>query len=302
VRRFLFPKRTRRAPATALSGEELARRVRRVSIAARRRTSAAAAGAYRSAFHGRGMEFSEVREYRPGDDVRAIDWNVTARAGVPYVKLFREERDRTLLLAVDLSASLDYGSGASTKRELAAEAAAALALAAVRNRDRVGAVIFSDRIEAIRRPARGERHAMAIVRELLSLPLAGFGTDLARGIEAAGRLLRSRAMVVLISDFRAADFEIPLGRLRRRHEVIAIAVRDPAERRFPSRGLYRAVDAETGAVRVVDADAEGFRASWPAPDDYRAACLRAGADVLELSTRRAPAQDIARFFERRMRG
>ncbi len=290
-----------RAPGRTLAPEELLKRVRRIAIAARKKATSSAAGDYRAAFHGRGMEFAEVREYRPGDDVRSIDWNVTARAGAPFVKVFREERDLTLLLLLDLSASQDFGSGLATKRDLVAEAAAALALAAVRNRDRVGALLFTDRIECLRRPSRSRTQALAIVRDALSRPLAGFGTDLSVGLSAARRTLKSRAIVVLIADFRASGYERELGRVARKHDVVAVATTDPAEREFPARGLYRVRDAESGAIRLADASSPAFRRAWSASGRTQAAqvCARLGVDYLELSSRLAPAEELATFFHRR---
>lgn len=293
------PRRRRRG--RELSAEELFRRVGRIAVAARKSSVSPTSGDYRAVFHGRGMEFSEVREYRPGDDVRSIDWNVTARAGTPFVKLFREERDRTLLFLADLSASEDFGSALATKRDLAAEATAAIALSAAENRDRVGAILFTDRIEKIRRPARGKPHALSVVRDVLTRPLDGFGTDLALGIRAARNLLKSRALVVLLSDFRARGYEKELGALARKHDVVALGLTDPAERRFPSRGLFRFRDAETGALRVADSSSAAFRNQWGALSAVgaRQACLRSGIDFLELSSERAPSADLAAFFRSR---
>jgi uncharacterized protein (DUF58 family) len=302
LRRFFSAPRRRRR-GRELSAEELFRRVGRIAIAARRKSVSQISGDYRAVFHGRGMEFSEVREYHAGDDVRAIDWNVTARAGAPYDKLFREERDRTLLFLVDLSASEDFGSGLATKRDLAAEATAAIALAAARNRDRVGAILFTDRIEKIRRPARGGAHALSVVRDVLSRDLEGFGTDLAMGIRAARNLLKARALVVLITDFRAADYERELGALARRHDVVALGLSDPAERRFPVRGLFRLRDSESGTIRIADASSLAFRQSWGARAAVgaKAVCLRSGVDFLELSSDGGPSGDLASFFRSRSR-
>jgi len=302
---FLPAERPRRRRGRALDPADLLRRVERIAVASRRKSDSSPTGDYRSLFHGRGMEFSEVREYRPGDEVRAIDGNVTARTGFPHVKLFREERDRTLLFLADLSASEDFGSGFATKRDLAAEAAAAIALAAAAQRDRVGAILFTDRIEKIARPARGKAHALAIVRDLLSRPLEGFGTDLAGGIAAARRMLKSRALVVLLSDFRATGWERELGALARRHDVVALALSDRAERAFPPSGLLRLRDAETGAVRIVDASSAAFRAAWSAagsPAGARAACARVGVDFLALDTARSPSKSLDAFFRARAGG
>lgn len=301
---FSAPPRRRRR-GRELSAEDLARRVEKIGVFARRRTETLGSGDYRSVFHGRGMEFSEVREYRPGDDVRSIDANVTARSGFPHVKLFREERDRTLLFVVDLSASEDFGSRFARKRDLAAEAAAAIALSAAAHRDRVGAILVTDRIERIVRPARGKPHALALVRDVLSRPMEGFGTDLAAGLAAARRLLKSRALVVLVSDFRARGWEPELGALARRHDVVAVAVTDPAERVFPSRGLMRLRDAETGAVRIADASSPRFRALWDAGRPAaaaRSACARLGVDFLEIETHRSPSRELAAFFRARRGG
>ena len=297
---LLSPPRRRRR-GRELSAEELFRRVGRIAVAAKKRSVSQTSGDYRAVFHGRGMEFSEVREYRPGDDVRSIDWNVTARAGAPYVKLFREERDRTLLFLVDLSASEDFGSALATKRDLAAEATAAIALSAAKNRDRVGAILFTDRIEKIRRPARGQPHALSVVRDVLNRPLEGFGTDLALGIRAARNLLKSRALVVLISDFRAKGYEKELGALARRHDAVALCLSDPAERRFPARGLFRFRDSESGEVRITDASTPEFRRIWGAAAAVgaRQICLRSSVDFLELSSDRGPSADLASFFRSR---
>jgi uncharacterized protein (DUF58 family) len=292
----------RRRRGRDLPAEELARRVERIGVFSRRRSDTAPSGDYRSLFHGRGMEFSEVREYRPGDDFRLIDANVTARSGFPHVKLFREERDRTLLFVVDLSASEDFGTALATKRDLAAEATAAIALSAAEHRDRVGAILFTDRIEKILRPARGKPHALAIVRDVLSRPLEGFATDLAGAIRAARRLLKSRALVVVISDFRATAWQAELGALARRHDVVAIALSDRAEGTFPSKGLFRLRDAETGDVRLVDASSPRFRKLWSEGSPAaaaRAACVKAGVDFLELETHRSPSRELALFFRAR---
>jgi uncharacterized protein (DUF58 family) len=302
LRNKITPPR-RRAPGRTLAPEELLRRVRRIAIAARKKSASHTSGDYRAVFHGRGMEFSEVREYRPGDDVRSIDWNVTARAGAPYVKIFREERDITLLLLLDLSASQDFGSGLATKRDLVAESAAAIALAAVRNRDRVGAVVFTDRVEWIHRPSRSRTQALRIVRDAVSRPLVGFGTDLAVGLSAARNILKSRAIVVLLSDFRACGYERALGRLSRKHDVIAVATSDPAEEQFPASGLFRCRDAENGRVRLEDTSSRGFRSQWAEAGRHgaEAVCKRSGVDLLRLSSSRAPAEEIAAFFHRRSR-
>jgi uncharacterized protein (DUF58 family) len=252
------------------------------------------------------MEFAEVRDYRPGDDIRTIDWNVTARTGVPFVKVFREERDLTLLLIIDISASQDFGSGYATKRELAAEATAALALSAAGNRDRVGAVLVSDRVESLVPPRRGRAHALRLVRDALDFAPRGRGTDLATGLLAGDRLLKSRAIVVVLSDFLAAGYEQALTRLGRRHDVVALVTSDPAERGLAGSGLIRMRDAETGRARLVAAGSASERRSWEsahqaARDRLRVAARSAGAEMLLLSTRVSPIADLERFFRERQK-
>jgi uncharacterized protein (DUF58 family) len=247
------------------------------------------------------MEFAEVREYAPGDDVRTLDWNVTARTGTPHVKKFVEERDLTLLLLVDLSGSQSFGSHFLLKRDYAAELAAVLAFAAVANHDRVGAVLFSDRIEAFVPPARGRDHALRIVRDLLALAPLGRGTDLAGALRFAGRVLKRRGIVALISDFQAEGFEKPLGVLRRRHDVIALHLFDPRESDLPPAGLVRLRDPETGAQVVVDTTRPEVRRRLA--DDGRARVAevfrRTRTDALALDTAQSYERPLAGFFKAR---
>jgi uncharacterized protein (DUF58 family) len=287
-----------------LHTEELLRRVRRIEIASRKLSQSHRTGQYRAAFQGRGMEFAEVRDYRPGDDIRTIDWNVTARMGVPFVKVFREERDLTLLLIIDVSASQEFGAGYATKRELAAEATAALALSAAGNRDRVGAILVSDRIESLVPPRRGRAHALRLVRDALDFAPRGQGTDLTAGLLAGDRLLKSRAIVVVLSDFLATGYEHALTRLGRRHDVVALVTSDPAEQGLSGAGLIRMRDAETGRVRLVAAGAPSERRAWTAAhaaarERLRGALRSAGAEMLPLSTRVSPIASLERFFRER---
>lgn len=251
----------RRTPADAIEGtssapralsREVLDKVRRIRIRTRTILESGIVGSYHAVFKGRGMEFDEVREYTPGDDARTLDWNVTARMGAPYVKKYVEERDLTLLLVVDVSGSLAFGSRFLLKRDYAAELAAVLAFSAVANQDRVGAVLFSDRIEAVIPPRRGRDHAQRIVRDLLALEAQGRGTDLQGALRVAGRVLKRRGIVAVLSDFQARDYERVLGVLRRRHDVIALQIVDPRETDVPAAGLIALHDPETGAYAVVD--------------------------------------------------
>ena len=276
-------------------------KIRRIQIRTRSILESGIVGAYHAVFKGRGMEFGEVREYAPGDDVRAIDWNVTARLGVPYVKKYVEERDLTLLILVDVSGSQGFGSRFLRKRDYAAELAAVLAFSAVANHDRVGAALFTDRIESYVAPRGGRDHALRIVRDLLAVEPEGRGTDLAGALRFAARVLRRRGIVVVISDFQAADYERPLGILRRRHDVVAIQLWDPAEAELPAAGLVALKDPETGELRVVDTSrpevrrALAVRALEPARNVFR----RTRVDALPLSTAAAYDRPLAAFFAAR---
>jgi uncharacterized protein (DUF58 family) len=283
---------------------ELLAQVRRLTIRSRRAVEEVFSGAYRSAFRGQGLEFAEVREYVPGDDIRSIDWNVTARAGRPFVKRFEEERELTVVVALDLSGSLAFGSRARAKRDAAAEAGALLALAAARSRDRVGLLLFTDRIELFLPPGKSRSRALRIARELLAFEPEGRGTDLAGAFQFLHRVLRRRAVVFLLSDWRARSFDRPLSLLARKHDVVALDVADPLERDAPSRGLLRVRDLETDRTAWIDASSRAARGAWRASVARRAKELdqtfrRAGVPRLSLDADRAVAPVLIRFFERR---
>jgi uncharacterized protein (DUF58 family) len=278
-------------------------KIRRIQIRTRVILESGIGGAYHAVFKGRGMEFAEVREYQPGDDARTIDWNVTARMGAPYVKKFVEERDLALLLAVDVSGSLSFGSQFLLKRDYAAELAGVLAFSAVLNHDRVGAVLFSDRIEGYVPPGRGRDHALRIVRDLLAIEPRGRGTDIAGALRFAQRVMKRRGIVAAISDFQGEGYEKGLGVLRRRHDVIALQLADPREREFPNAGLVALIDPETGGRFVVDAARADVRthlaalALREAPVTFR----RTRVDALTLSTAESYEKPLAAFFKARER-
>jgi uncharacterized protein (DUF58 family) len=282
---------------------ELMRKVRELEITARHAVTEVFAGEYSSAFKGRGVEFAEVREYEPGDDVRTIDWNVTARMGAPYVKKFVEERDLTLLLVVDVSGSQQFGSQYLLKRDYAAELAAVLAFSAVANHDRVGAVLFSDRIEGYVPPARGRDHALRIVRDLLAREPKGRGTDLAGALRFAQRVLRRRGIVAVISDFQAVGWERAIGVLRRRHDVVALHLADPREGEVPAAGLVAFVDPETGARVVADTARPEVRRALRAPGFAAAQDVfkKTRVDALALSTGASYDRPLQGFFKARER-
>jgi uncharacterized protein (DUF58 family) len=242
---------------------EILRKVRHIEVRTKRLVNDSLAGEYHSVFKGRGMNFDEVREYVPGDEVRTIDWNVTARAGRPFIKKFVEERELTLMLLVDVSASGDFGSGAQSKREIAAELASVLAFSAVRNSDKVGLILFTDQIELYVPPRKGRRHVLRLVREILGFEPRHRSTDLVQALDFTNHVLSRRAIVFLLSDFQfPEDPEDPaaaLASLRRairqtncRHDLVAMRVFDPREEELPDFGLLAVEDAETGELIEVD--------------------------------------------------
>lgn len=293
--------------------QELMREVRRLQVRTRRRVEGLFAGEYHTAFKGRGIEFADVREYEPGDDVRAIDWNVTARAGKPFIKRFVEERELTVVLAVDLSASGDFSSsagwdessGSRLKSRIAIETAAVLALSASTNHDRVGLCLFTDEVEVFVRPGKGRTHTLRMLRELLSFEPRGRGTDIAGAALHLGRVLNRRGTVFLISDFLAPGgverMETPLRLLARKHEVVAVQIVDPRERALPNVGLVEVVDPETGDRRLVDTASRRVREAYAAAaatrDQHLGTLLgRAKIDRVELSTQGPFVPELVRYF------
>ncbi len=284
---------------------DLMRKVRRIELRTTRLVDSLLGGAYHSAFKGRGMEFEDVREYVPGDDVRTIDWNVTARAGTPYVKSYREERELTVLLLVDVSSSEFFGSTSQKKNELVAEFGALIALAALRNDDKVGMALFSDRVERYVPPKKGRRHVLRLIRDLLAYEPESRGTSLAEALSFLGKVLRRRAVVFLISDFLAEDFERDLAAAKSRHDLVAVRVSDPREEVLPRVGLVTLEDAETGRTVVVDTGSTRFHERFAEAGDRarrrREDLLRSvGVDQLSIVTGRDYVPELSRFF--RMRG
>ena len=244
---------------------ELIRKIRRIEITTRRAVLDTLAGGYHSVFKGRGMAFSEVRPYQPGDEIRSIDWNVTARIGEPFVKVFVEERELTALIAVDRSASQTAGLSAQAKAEVAAEIAALLVFSALENGDRAGLLLFTDRVERFVPPRRGRKHGLRLISEALAFRPRGRGTDVALALRDVTRLLRRRAVVFVVSDFLASDYEAALAVCARRHDVIPVVVSDPVEDELPAEalsGLWPVADSETGATVWVDLSDARTRAAY----------------------------------------
>ncbi len=237
---------------------EILKQVKAIELRTRGLVSALFAGEYRSVFRGQGMEFAEVRAYEPGDDFRSIDWNVSARLASPFVKTYTEERELTVLLVVDQSGSTRIGDPVS-KAGLEVEVAAVLALAAAYQNDRVGALLFAEEVEHVVPPRKGRRHALRVIRDIIAFTPTSRGTNLGASLTYAGRLLRHRSIVVILSDFLAKDWEKPLRRLAARHEVVAVTVDDPRERKMPDAGVLWLEDAETGQQVLVDTSARKSR-------------------------------------------
>ena len=281
-------------------------RIRRIEIRARRLVANVLLGQYHSVFKGRGIEFSEVRQYQPGDDVRLIDWNVTARMNVPYVKQYIEERELTVLIAVDVSASSAFTSTAVTKRELAAEAAATLAFAAVANGDRVGLLTFTDRVEQYVPPGKTRRHVLRIIRELLYHEAQGRGTDIGAALTYLARIARRRAIVFLISDFFDDGYEKQLRGASLRHEIVALTLSDPRDESLPDVGLLEMEDAETGARTLLDTSNARVRDAYAARAREAAArrsrmLTAIGFDEIPLRTDRSYVEPLLRAFRARER-
>jgi uncharacterized protein (DUF58 family) len=287
-------------------------RMRQLEIRTRRLVNDTLAGQYHSVFKGRGMDFDEVREYVPGDEVRTIDWNVTARTGHAFVKKFTEERELTILLLVDVSASGNFGSAERTKRELAAELAGVLAFSAIRNSDKVGLILYTDEVELYIPPKKGRRHVLRVVREILYFQPAGRGTDTVKALDFANHILHRRAIAFLVSDFQSSeDPEVALAALRRalrqtnrRHDLIALHIQDAREKSLPDVGLLNMEDAETGEVVELDTADPEIRARFAADVTERTQLLirgfRAeGVDTLELDTGAPYLPALQRFFKNR---
>jgi len=285
---------------------EVLRRVQRLEIHTRKLVDESLAGSYHSVFRGRGMEFAEVREYEPGDDVRTIDWNVSARMGHPFVKKFTEERELTVFLAVDASASERFGTAAARKLELAAEVSALLAFSAIRNNDRVGLLLFTDRVETFVSPRKGREHGLRVLRELLAYEPAGRGTDISGALEVFRRVVTKRSVVFLVSDFQDDGYERILRVVSRKHDVVAIVVSDPREETLPNVGLVAVEDPETGERSVMDTGSAAVRRRYAVAatadrDRTRETIRRIGLDALELTTGEPYDLALVRFFRERAR-
>ncbi len=284
--------------------KELIRRIRKLEITTRQVVSDLLAGQYHSVFKGRGMAFAEVRPYQAGDEIRFIDWNVTARMNEPFVKVFTEERELTVMLLVDVSASKEFGSTGRAKAEVAAEVAAQLAFSAIANNDRVGLILFSDRVEKVIPPKKGKKHVLRVVSDILSFEPKGQGTDLSVGLHYVSRIAKRRAVTFLVSDFLAEGYEQAMRVVASRHDLIPVVLIDPLESSLPSVGLAELEDPETGARALVDLGNPLVRGRYAkAFEQLRAERIslfrKLSLDFIELKTGEAYAQSLARFFRQR---
>jgi uncharacterized protein (DUF58 family) len=288
-----------------LTSEQI-KAVRKIQIHTSHLVSDLFAGQYQSVFKGRGMEFAEVRQYLPGDDVRTIDWNVTARTGIPHVKRFVEERELTVMLLVDASASTHFGTVKQLKSEMAAELAALFAFSAITNNDKVGLLIFSDRVELALPPRKGTRHVLRVIREVLSFSARGHGTDIAAALEHLNRVTKRRCVTFVISDFLDAHTRLALKIANRRHDVIAVVLEDPRDFTLPNVGLIELQDAETGDCFVVDTGdgrvRREFEQAAAAARRERDRMLRGvDVDAIAVRTDRPYTEALLRFFRMRER-
>ncbi len=294
------------APDAADDARDLLRRVRRIRLRTRQVVNDALAGQYHAAFKGRGMEFEEVRPYQIGDDVRTIDWNVSARLGEPHIKLFREERELTVLLAVDLSASQSFGTAMRFKQDLVAEFAATVAFSAAMNNDKIGLLSFTDQVEGYVPPRKGTNQVMRIVRDLLAIRTQGRGTDIGSAIAELDRVLRQRAVVFVVSDFLDEGWERSLLAARRRHDVVPVVITDPREHELPAMGMVEFTDPENGQRAVIDTGRRRHRrrfeeAARAASERRDLALRKMRLDPLVLETGSDFVEPLTAYFRRRER-
>ncbi len=283
---------------------ELLKKIRYIEIRTRRLVNDLFSGEYHSTFKGQGMEFEEVRQYQPGDDIRLIDWNVTARTGYPHVKKFREERELSVVLLVDASSSGAFGTRERFKSEMAAELCALLAFSAIKNNDKVGLIIFTDRIEKFVPPQKGRSHVLRLIREILYFRPEGTGTDVEGALEYFNRVIKRKSVVFFISDFFCEGFVRPLQISNKKHDVVAIRISDPREARFENVGLIELEDAETGEVVLINTASKEFRREFAARADEDNANLKRNfrlinMDYINIRTDESYVGPLVNFFRMR---
>lgn len=285
---------------------ELLKKVRKIEIKTKGLSKHIFSGEYHSAFKGRGMSFSEVRAYQYGDDVRSIDWNVTARTGEPHIKIFEEERELTVMLLIDVSRSSFFGTAEQFKSELITEICALLAFSAINNNDKVGVIFFSDQVEKFIPPKKGRRHILRIIRELIDFHPEKTGTDIGAALRFFNNVIKKRSICFILSDFLTRGYEDPLRVAARRHDIVGINLIDPREEELPDVGLIRALDAESGTIRWLDTSSARTRkryARWYRGEFqyYRSTFLKSGADMVNIRTNESYVNALLKFFQKRTR-
>ncbi|UCH44217.1 MAG: DUF58 domain-containing protein [Nitrospiraceae bacterium] len=286
--------------------KEILQQIRRIQITTSRMVTDVFAGHYHSVFKGRGMEFDEVREYQPGDDIRSIDWNVTARTGNPFVKKFVEERELTIMLVLDISRSSYFGSVNRLKRAVAAELCSLLAMSAIKNNDRVGLIAFTDRIEKFVPPRKGLSHVLRIIREAIYFEPEGRGTDIAGALEYLSRITNRSSVTFIISDFYATEYKRPLSIANRRHDIVALSITDPREQQLPAIGLIHLEDAERGHRFMLDTSSPQVRNEYSARaqklfDERQRLFRSVNVDHIDIRTDVPYLQELYKFFRMRER-
>ncbi|VAX18396.1 hypothetical protein PA3071 [hydrothermal vent metagenome] len=286
--------------------KELLKKVKQIEIKTRGVVNDVFSGEYHSVFKGRGMEFAEVREYQIGDDIRTIDWNVTARFGHPFVKVFEEERELTVMLVIDMSGSLMFGSVEKTKQEIAAELSAILAFSAMKNNDKVGLILFTDRIEKFVPPKKGRSHGLRIIREVLSFKPEGNTTDIKGALEYMNHTIKRKSIAFLISDFIDSGYDKIMNIVGKKHDLIGIVLKDPRESEIPRSGLIKFKDAETGDLRYVDTSSkkvqQNFKETVQFHDTMRKEIfMKSRLDSVNIDTSESYVKPLANFFRNRER-
>ncbi|MBU0489476.1 MAG: DUF58 domain-containing protein [Bacteroidetes bacterium] len=283
---------------------ELLKKVRKIEIKTRGLSSQVFSGEYHSVFKGKGMAFSEVREYQYGDDIRSIDWNVTARFNNPFVKIFEEERELTVMLLVDISSSADFGTTGQTKRDLITELAAVLSFSAIQNNDKVGLILFSDKIEMFIPPKKGKKHILRIIRELLNFEPQNTGTSIRTGLEYFMSVIKKRSISFLLSDFIDRDYENALKIASRKHDMIGIRIYDKRETTIPSVGLFQVKDAETGRMQWIDTSSSAYRNAlenwWKESEHYMNEVFsKRGVDFVKIQNGEDYVKPLMHLFKKR---
>lgn len=284
--------------------KELLKKVRKIEIKTRRLSNHIFSGEYHSHFKGRGMTFSEVRKYQFGDDIRDIDWNVTAKLNEPHIKIFEEERELTMMLLVDVSKSESFGTRNQQKRDLITELCAVLAFSAIQNNDKVGVVFFTDQIELFIPPKKGKTHILRIIRELIEFQPKGTGTDISEALKFLSSVVKKRSIVFALSDFQDEDYDKNLKIASSKHDLTALRIIDPAEEHLPDMGLIQLQDPETGTIDWFDTSSKSVRAAYDKSykkfvAKFKSYCTHSGTDYLDLRVDRSYTKQLLEFFKRR---